>query len=480
MARTDYTSVDDYIAAQPAPARPVLERVRATIRKALPGATEEISYQIPVYKLDGVMVLYFAGFKNHYSIYPATARVVGALENELEGLLHSKATIRFPLADAVPTRLITRIAKLRAAEAIELKKAKAAKKAAAKGTVAKTAKPGMRTKPSGDGTRKDSGCRIQTEAAKTGSPEAILSAIGPADILTRRTITMKPSLPIGRLRMNLADIATPAALIDEPGMMRNIARMQERMTALGVRLRPHVKTPKCIEVAQRQVAAGARGITVSTLKEAEEFFAHGFADVLYAVCIPPSKLDRVLALRRRGCALTILVDSLAAAQAIVDKGRTENHAFDVMIEVDTDGHRSGVEPDDSALVDIGGLLHHGGAAVKGVLTHAGSSYDLDTPEALQRLAEQERSGCVRAAANPARRRPAVPGGERRFDADGAVGDAPRRRHRGSRRRLRVLRSGDGEYRRLRAAGHRTVAYWPRSSVISPTRDGSSSTPAGWR
>ena len=147
MARTDYTSVDDYIAAQPAAARPVLERVRATIRKALPGATEEISYQIPVYKLDGVMVLYFAGFKHHYSIYPATARVVGALEKELEGLLHSKATIRFPLADAVPTRLITRIAKLRAAEATELKKAKATKKAAAKGT-AKTAKSGVRTKSS--------------------------------------------------------------------------------------------------------------------------------------------------------------------------------------------------------------------------------------------------------------------------------------------------------------------------------------------
>lgn len=145
MVRTDYTSVDDYVAAQPVTARSVLERVRATIRKALPGATEGISYQIPVYKLDGVMVLYFAGFQRHYSIYPATARVVGALENELTGLLHSKATIRFPLAEAVPTRLITRIAKLRAAEVTEVTELKVAR--AAKSTASKKTKSEARRKP---------------------------------------------------------------------------------------------------------------------------------------------------------------------------------------------------------------------------------------------------------------------------------------------------------------------------------------------
>jgi uncharacterized protein YdhG (YjbR/CyaY superfamily) len=116
MARTGFQSVSEYIAAQPAPARPVLRRVRATIRTALPRAVEGISYQIPVYKLDGRMVLYFAGFQQHYSIYPATARVIRTLEHELAGALHSKATIRFSYDAAVPTRLITRIAKLRAAE----------------------------------------------------------------------------------------------------------------------------------------------------------------------------------------------------------------------------------------------------------------------------------------------------------------------------------------------------------------------------
>jgi D-serine deaminase-like pyridoxal phosphate-dependent protein len=98
--------------------------------------------------------------------------------------------------------------------------------------------------------------------------------------------------------MTLDQIETPAALIDRLRMERNIARMQSRMDTLGVAFRPHVKTTKCVEVAQAQRDAGARGITVSTLKEAEQFFAAGFSDILYAVGIIASKLPRALALRR--------------------------------------------------------------------------------------------------------------------------------------------------------------------------------------
>jgi uncharacterized protein YdhG (YjbR/CyaY superfamily) len=127
MAKTDYQSVADYIAAQPAAVQPALRRVRATIRKALPRGTEGISYQIPVYKLDGAMLLYFAGFPRHYGIYPATPGIVGPLKQELAAHLHGKATIRFPIEDPVPTRLITRIVKLRAAEVAAQKRAKAAK-----------------------------------------------------------------------------------------------------------------------------------------------------------------------------------------------------------------------------------------------------------------------------------------------------------------------------------------------------------------
>jgi uncharacterized protein YdhG (YjbR/CyaY superfamily) len=117
MPRPKFESVAAYLAAQSPPTRAALKKVRATIRKALPRATEGISYQIPVYKLDGVMVLYFAGYASHYSIYPATARLLAALGKKHATLLHHKATLRFAVDEPVPVRLITRIAKLRAAEA---------------------------------------------------------------------------------------------------------------------------------------------------------------------------------------------------------------------------------------------------------------------------------------------------------------------------------------------------------------------------
>ena len=76
-------------------------------------------------------------------------------------------------------------------------------------------------------------------------------------------------------------------------MQHNIERMQRRLNALGVRFRPHVKTSKCVPVVRAQLAAGAQGITVSTLKEAEQFFAAGIADIVYAVSIAPGRLPQV-------------------------------------------------------------------------------------------------------------------------------------------------------------------------------------------
>jgi D-serine deaminase-like pyridoxal phosphate-dependent protein len=197
--------------------------------------------------------------------------------------------------------------------------------------------------------------------------------------------------------MKLEQIETPAALIDIARMQRNIARMQAHMNTLGVAFRPHVKTTKCIDVVRAQIAAGARGITVSTLKEAEAFFAAGVADILYAVSVAPSKLPRALALRRQGCDLKLVVDNPTAASAIAAFGDQHGETFEVWIEVDTDGHRSGITPEQDALLEVGRILHENGVKVGGVMTHAGSSYELDTPEALAELAEQERAGCVRAA-----------------------------------------------------------------------------------
>ena len=124
MAKTNFNSVDEYIAAHPENMQLILQRVRSTIRKALPDAEEVISYQIPAYKLRGKSVLYFAGWKEHYSLYPLTNEIIKAFKDDLASYEVSKGTIRFPLSRPVAVKLIAGIAKLRAKEAAERIKAK--------------------------------------------------------------------------------------------------------------------------------------------------------------------------------------------------------------------------------------------------------------------------------------------------------------------------------------------------------------------
>lgn len=112
-------TVDDYFAAQPK----ILGRVRAAIRKAMPDAEETISYNIPAYKIDGRAVLYLAGWKEHFSIYPIGA----AFGEEIKPYIAGKGTLKFPFAEKVPIALIARIAKFRAAEAQAKRSAKPSK-----------------------------------------------------------------------------------------------------------------------------------------------------------------------------------------------------------------------------------------------------------------------------------------------------------------------------------------------------------------
>ncbi|MBN8729241.1 MAG: DUF1801 domain-containing protein [Acidobacteria bacterium] len=140
MAKVKCESVDAYLAAQPEANRAALELVRATIRKALPKRAEEvISYQIPAYKVDGERVVYFAGWKQHFSLYPVTAPAATAFEKELARYEKSTGTVRFPLDEQVPVRLVSRITKFLAEQAAERAAVKAAKKAAKKPAVKKPA-----------------------------------------------------------------------------------------------------------------------------------------------------------------------------------------------------------------------------------------------------------------------------------------------------------------------------------------------------
>jgi uncharacterized protein YdhG (YjbR/CyaY superfamily) len=109
-------SVDEYIASQPESVRAALVRVRKAIRGSLPDAEEVISYQTPTYKLQGEPVLNFAAWKQHYSLYAATAGVLDAFRRELASYDISRGTIRFPLSEPVPVSLIEHIAEFRGKE----------------------------------------------------------------------------------------------------------------------------------------------------------------------------------------------------------------------------------------------------------------------------------------------------------------------------------------------------------------------------
>jgi uncharacterized protein YdhG (YjbR/CyaY superfamily) len=128
MPARAFKSVDDYIGMQPESVRAVLERVRAAIREALPGADETISYGIPTYKLHGGAVIYFAAWKKHFSLYPASAKLIESFKDDLAGAMINKSTIRFPLARPVPAKLIGRIARFRVKEQTGRTKATKAKK----------------------------------------------------------------------------------------------------------------------------------------------------------------------------------------------------------------------------------------------------------------------------------------------------------------------------------------------------------------
>jgi D-serine deaminase-like pyridoxal phosphate-dependent protein len=189
---------------------------------------------------------------------------------------------------------------------------------------------------------------------------------------------------------DLSTLETPTLLLDEARMLANIERLRVRMKGLGVGLRPHLKTCKSVDVAKHQLE-GAVGATVSTLREAEVFFREGeVRDILYAVGIAPQKIGRAAALRAEGCDLTVILDSQAQADAVADAG------IPALIEIDSDGHRGGLSPDDERLVAIGRRLHEAGM-LRGVVTHAGESYGAVGHEAHAEFAERERVAAVTAA-----------------------------------------------------------------------------------
>lgn len=195
----------------------------------------------------------------------------------------------------------------------------------------------------------------------------------------------------------LETLQTPALILDCDKLDRNIARLSERVSALGTTLRPHLKTAKSIDVARRLFEGGSGPITVSTLAEAEYFASNGFTDIIYAVGLAPQKVERALAIRRSGVDLKLILDTVEQARALGAAGRAMGITPAALIEIDCDDHRGGLAPDDPMLGEVAAVLWQSNVDLAGVLTHAGESYNLSDPEALAEAAENERSGALAAA-----------------------------------------------------------------------------------
>src|SRR5689334_13938286 len=147
--------------------------------------------------------------------------------------------------------------------------------------------------------------------------------------------------------MSFDRVPTPALLLDLDVLERNLSRMAGRCASLGVSLRPHIKTHKCVEIAERQRALGARGITVSTLHEAGVFADHGFDDVTWAFPVQLTRLDEIRELARR-ITLRLVVDSKEAVQALEGL----EMPLHVWIKVDAGYHRAGVDPDSPEALEL--------------------------------------------------------------------------------------------------------------------------------
>ena len=194
----------------------------------------------------------------------------------------------------------------------------------------------------------------------------------------------------------LSDLQTPCLVLDVDRMDRNIARLRAKLDGLGVTLRPHLKTAKSVEIARRMMNTPQGPATVSTLREAELFAEAGITDVIYAVGVTPSKLAKVIELRRGGCDLAVLLDTVEQAQAVASASREAGTIIPALIEIDCDGHRSGILPGDAdRLRAIAAALVDGGE-LRGVLTHAGGSYSARGNK-LKDCADAERNAVIEAA-----------------------------------------------------------------------------------
>lgn len=194
------------------------------------------------------------------------------------------------------------------------------------------------------------------------------------------------------------ELQTPSLILDIARVRRNAERMAAKATALGVLLRPHIKTHKCIEVARIQTAGNSGAITVSTLEEARAFAANGFDYITYAVPIEPGKFAAAFELMQQGVTLNLLTDDLETVHKLDITAGNAGVSPNVLVKIDCGTHRVGVEPMSDSAIDIPrAITNSPHLSFAGILTHAGHSYDARTAEEIKTVARHERDVMVELA-----------------------------------------------------------------------------------
>lgn len=191
--------------------------------------------------------------------------------------------------------------------------------------------------------------------------------------------------------MNIETIKTPSLIVDSERVRRNAANITARAKSLNVRLRPHVKTHRSLEIAKLQIEGNFGGIMVSTLSEAHFFGDNGFRDITYGVPVERGKFDEVLAISRKLDKFAVLTADLETARGLNEAAMKADSRVGVYLKVDVGYHRAGVEPHTPEAVEIPRFIDSAtNLDFEGILTHGGQSYHANTPENLLAIARQER------------------------------------------------------------------------------------------
>jgi D-serine deaminase-like pyridoxal phosphate-dependent protein len=198
--------------------------------------------------------------------------------------------------------------------------------------------------------------------------------------------------------MEIYTLKTPCLLLDIERVKRNAARMNSVAKRNDVKLRPHIKTHKCIEVARIETKGRDGAVTVSTLEEARAFAKHGFSDITYAVPIERGKFADAIEILTTGVKLNLLTDDLETVRQLDEAAGNAGVKFDVFVKIDCGAHRVGVEPSTNDAIEIPRLISDSkNLNFAGILTHAGHSYNARSKEEILEVARHERDVMVELA-----------------------------------------------------------------------------------